>query len=335
VLKDFLLLLSPLYPLNRDTIPFVPARHLNRLNSFIVFKSAFPSTAARLAFAFTSFAAATFTARAQLAYVVDAAGLLSSFDVTTPGTRTSIGSLGFSVSGIDFRPGTSTLYAFRSNNVGSPGTAGIYTVNTATGAATLVGSGFATSLLGGSTTFGFDFNPTTLQGDGSLRIRLTGDTGLNLRLNSDTGLISDTDTALSGTITSANAVAYTRTDFASAGGATTLYYIDPTTDTLNTSSAPNGGVTTSVGSLGFDFIGNTNFDIFTAGSTHTGYASNGNDFYSINLSTGAATFIATNTANFRSGIAVFTSPIPEPSTYAALAGVAVLGLAVTARRRRA
>jgi hypothetical protein len=288
-------------------------------------------SSARIVLALTGLAAATVTSHAQTVYVVNSGGVLQSFDVSTPGTRTTIGTVGFITNGLDFRSGTTDLYGFRADD--GVGTAGIYTLNTTTGAAARVGSGFATSLLGGSTSLGFDFNPTTLQGDGSIRIRLVGDSGLNLRLNSNTGLIANTDTGLNGGTTTATAVAYTRTDFAGAG-TTALYYIDGTTDSLYSTSNPNGGVTTLIGALGVDFGTDSNFDIFTAGSINTGYASSGNNFYSIDLTNGAASLIGTNADGFAGGFAVLTSPIPEPSTYAALAGVAMLGLAVSARRRR-
>ncbi|MBM3726159.1 MAG: DUF4394 domain-containing protein [Acidobacteria bacterium] len=131
------------------------------------------------ALAFSAFAG-------PLAFGVNGQGLLFRFDVDSPAVVTEIGNLGFVPVGIDFRPSTSTLYAL---GVGRA-TTQLYTVNIATGAATPVGAGFATSGMNynlGGQTIGFDFNPTTLQADSSMRIRVVGSGGANLRLNSSTG----------------------------------------------------------------------------------------------------------------------------------------------------
>src|SRR6187399_2398909 len=113
--------------------------------------------------------------QAQTGYGVDGNGNLFSFDITLPGSIpiNSIGNVGFVPEGIDFRPGTNTLYAI---DIGAA-TTQLYTVDIGTAVATPVGAGFNTVdvglgyNLGGGQRFGFDFNPSTLQADTSMRIR--------------------------------------------------------------------------------------------------------------------------------------------------------------------
>src|SRR5688572_23478999 len=81
---------------------------------------------------------------AQTAYGVTANGSLFRFDVNSPGTITTIGSLGIVTDAIDFRPGTGTLYGI---DVG-PTTSQIYTINPNTAAVTPVGAGFPSVVTG-------------------------------------------------------------------------------------------------------------------------------------------------------------------------------------------
>jgi len=73
-------------------------------------------------------------------------------------------------------------------------TAQLYTVDINTGAATPTSSNFpsvgADYNLTGNQRFGFDFNPSTLQADTSMRIRLVATNGDNLRINSNTGALA-------------------------------------------------------------------------------------------------------------------------------------------------
>lgn len=289
---------------------------------------------------------------AQTGYGVNAGGTLFRFDVTVPATVTEIGPVGFVPEGIDFRPSSSLLYAV---DVG-PVTTQLYTVNIATGASTPVGAGFPTVGAGydlsGSLapqTFGFDFNPTTLQVDNSMRIRLISSGGSNLRLHSGTGLIAVADAALSRT--SVDAAAY-RNNLASAGGTTTLFNLDFGTDELTIQNPPNAGTLTTVGDLGVtvDAESNTSFDILTDPSTlvDTGYAVLKRPdapaggplgaylLYSVNLGTGQITqgaLVGPNASpyDFTGGFAI--QPVPEAGT---LAGAfCLMGAAVWQLRRRA
>ncbi len=292
---------------------------------------------------------------AQIAYGVNAAGTLFTFDTDAPANVTTIGPVtsgGGTIipEAIDFRPGTSTLYAI---DVGA-NTTQLYTINIGTGAATPVGAGFPSSGAGYSLSpndsIGFDFNPTTLQGDGSMRIRLVATNNTNLRLNSSTGLISNTDTALafgSGASPFVDGAAYINNVVGSTS--TTLYDMDSRNDDLLIQNPPNAGTVTTVGPFGvtIDASRGIGFDIFTTlGSTDNTI---GGDFgfavlkrpdapingplgayllYDVNLATGQLTNgalvgPAATPFDFEGGFAVL--PVPEPATVLlALVGAAGL-----------
>lgn len=176
--------------------------------------------------------------------------------------------------GIDFRPLNGQIYGLGSTGM-------LYTINAASGAATVVGTGPFAALNGAY--FGFDFNPTVD------RIRVVSRNGQNLRLNPITGLLAATDGNLNpGTPLIASA-AYSN-NFAGAT-TTTLFDIDCHNDSLYTQTPPNDGMLVPVGPLGVDIQSENGFDIastsgiayaiFTVGSTH--------GLYTINLTTGAAT----------------------------------------------
>ena len=240
-------------------------------------------------------------------YSYNAAGQLFVFDVNNPAGARGIGAsgVGGNVKGLDFRPGTTTLYAVEVN----AGTSQLYTVNLTTGARTPVGSGFANSgAVGGnnysldaSANYGFDFNPTTQQEDGSIRIRFVNSDGVDLRLNSDTGAIAAVDGALayaSGDPATSDitAAAYTNSDTArtaSTAPGTLLYYLDTLNDNLvNLPSNPNSGQFQLVGSLGVDVSNVAGFDIVYAQNANVGYiAVNAGGSYTlhrVNLVTGEA-----------------------------------------------
>ncbi len=238
-------------------------------------------------------------------FAVDAGNNLIRFGAQSPNVvtrRAVISGLqgGETVVGIDFRPVDKKLYALGS-------TSRVYTIDTLTAAATLVGTtAFAPALNGAS--FGVDFNPVPD------RIRVHSDAEQDLRLNPATGGLAAVDSALAYNAGDANfgvnpniaGTAYTN----SVAGATTtvLYAIDSNRDILVTLPSPNNGKMTTVGSLGpntNEFVG---FDI--AGDTGIAYAtltlgSAGSSLYTINLTTGAATAVGNidNSAALR-GIAV-------------------------------
>lgn len=223
--------------------------------------------------------------------------------------------------GVDLRPTDGLVYGVTSAN-------NLYTFNTTTGAATL-----KTSLSGASLTnqaVGIDFNPSAdFAGNASLRI-VTG-TGNNYAVNADTGVIGNTDSNIGSGYT---AVAYTNSTpgvSPGAGDTTDLYYINTTSNSLHflntgfNNPGANGGIQT-VGSLGINPLAANGFDILGNGSAYA--LLNINDgtldsqLFSINLNSGAATYVTTlnGTFNGLTGVAA----VPEPETYAML--LAGLGL---------
>jgi len=177
---------------------------------------------------------------------------------------------------MDFRPATGLLYA-----IGS--TSRLYTINTATGAATQIGSAGAFTLSG--TDFGTDFNPVVD------RIRVVSDTGQNMRLNPNDGTLTATDVPLNPGTPTVVSAAYTN-NFVGAG-TTTLYDIDAGTDSLYIQNPPNNGTLNLVGSLGFNVGNRGGFDI--SGRTGIAYAvlrTGGlSSLFTIDLSSGAATLV--------------------------------------------
>lgn len=299
----------------------------------------------------------------QMAYGIDENGTLFKFDVDAPAAVTSIGSVGFVPEGLDFRPGTSSLYAI---DIG-PNTSQLYTIDINSAAPTPVGAGFTSSgvvnnvtySLMGNQTFGFDFNPKTLQPDDSMRIRLVGTSGTNLRLNSATGLIAAVDGDLqfaNGNAAFVDAAAYIN-NLPEAAGTTQLFDLDSRNDALLLQNPPNAGTLTTVGAMGVtvDATRNMGFDIYTPSGDAD--LTIGGDFgyavlqrpdapingplgeyllYDVNLASGQITNgalvgPANGPYSFEGGFAVLPIAIPEPSS---LALVAIGSLALLGRSRR-
>jgi hypothetical protein len=203
---------------------------------------------------------------------------------------------GEDIAGIDYRVAKGVLYA-----LGKTGTTGrLYTIDVASGKATMVGSGpFAVALEGSE--FGFDFNPTVD------RIRLVSDTGLNARLHPDTGAAVDANPNVEGLQTDGR-LTFAASD-ANAGKApavmgagytynkqndkiTTNYAVDGKLDLLvmqgtregaTPAVSPNTGQLFTVGRIGAGEAERVSFDI----------AGKSSRFYLINLETGAGTFQGT------------------------------------------
>lgn len=264
-------------------------------------------------------------------FAYNSAGQLFSFPLSDPTKVTPIGAAGqVEVKGIDFLPGSNTLYSI---SVGQ-GNSQLRTVNLADGMTTPVGSGFPNAAaspgnysIASSNLFGFDFNPTTLQMDGSIRIRLIDSAGTNLRLHSATGGVAAVDTALTVGGMAApglSAAAYTNTDTARTGATapgTRLYYLDATNDNLLTSPAANSGVSTVVGPLGSNVTGNTAFDILSFGGENVGFAVVGSGagftLHRIDLQTGAlGSVIGTFPAGFEPVGGFATTILPFVDTTA-------------------
>ncbi len=182
---------------------------------------------------------------------------------------------GETIVGLDFRPVNGQLYGLGSSSR-------LYTLNSASGAATMVGTlPFTTPLSG--TAFGFDFNPTVD------RIRVISNTGQNLRLHPQTGLIAAVDKNLNPATTGISGGAYTN-NFAGAT-TTTLYDIDSETDKLYKQDPPNDGVLVEVGNLGVNAEAANGFDIGSKSGVAYAILTVGSatKIYTINLSNGTAT----------------------------------------------
>jgi hypothetical protein len=282
---------------------------------------------------------------------VDSSQQLFRFNTATPANVTNIGApLGFLPEGIDFRPSSNILYAI---DVG-PNTTQLYTIDISTAVATAVGDGFPSADVGydltGNQTFGFDFNPTTLQmSDGSMRIRLVSTGNENLRLHSGTGEIAVVDTDLlivGGASPFVDAIAYTNNIANFNTISTELFDMDSRNDELFEQDPPNMGTLTPVGAFGVTIDGERNigFDIGTnpftmANSAFAVYerlnAPIGNEgeylIYNVNLATGATTGgalvgTAPNFYDFDGGFSVLF--VPEPTSLllmvVGLAGAAIL-----------
>ncbi|USX17632.1 DUF4394 domain-containing protein [Oxalobacteraceae bacterium OTU3REALA1] len=246
-------------------------------------------------------------------FVLTASNKLLSFDRATPATIRTTATVtglqaGENLLGIDYRPADGQLY-------GVGGTGRIYTLNGATGAATLKSTLAAdsadtsapfTALAG--TEFGVDFNPA------ADRLRIVGNTGQSLRVNVDTGATT-TDGSINGGAanTAVNAAAYTNSFAGTAG--TTLFVVDAVNGTLYTQNPPNNGTLASPVPLGVAATGVAGFDIDAR--TNTGYAvmtvGGARNLYTINLGATAnpATLVAAvGASEDLRGVAVRTPVAP-------------------------
>jgi uncharacterized protein DUF4394/HYR domain-containing protein len=230
-------------------------------------------------------------------YALSTTNSLISFDSATPGTVSgpiAISGLvgGETIMGIDFRPATGQLYALSNQSR-------LYIINRATGAATAVGSGFTPALSG--TEFGFDFNPTVD------RIRVVSDADQNFRLNPVTGTVAGSDVNLvyamgdANQAANPNVVGAAYTNNFNGATTTTLYDIDSVLDILTTQGSPNAtpvspnaGQLFTVGALVVDTTPLVGFDISTGGTAFASLTTGATPaFYTINLTSGAATRVGT------------------------------------------
>lgn len=289
-----------------------------------------------LAVAGVAAVAAPPAARAELVYGINQQQRLLSWDSAAPGTL--LGGVAITglasnetIQGIDFRPNQGLLYGLGSQN-------NLYTLNPATGAATLV-SALSIPLNGAN--FGFDFNPT-----GPVALRIVSNTDKNYRIGNPAagGVVSvDTDVAYVagdanfGANPNVTHVAYTN----SVPGATstTLYAIDAGLDVLVRFGNANAGTLNTVGTLGIGAPADINviggFDI--SATNNTGFAAvqridqSSTMFWSIDLATGAGTPVGlVGGGEVITAMALAGGNIPAPGAAAGLG----LGMFVLGRRRR-
>ncbi len=274
------------------------------------------------------------SAEAVTVYGLTTRDQLVRFDSATPGTLQQASFItglaaNESLVGFDFRPNGGMLYG-----VGSFGR--LYTINTGTGVASFVAgitdaSGNAIALSG--TEFGVDFNPVPD------RLRLTSNLGQNLRINVATG-VAIVDGALNQAVGTPSIVASAYTNSFAGATSTTLYNIDSASNSLTIQNPPNAGTQITVGALGTDITALAGMDILTDGLTNTAYAAlqvagvSGSRFATINLATGAATFIGDISDNQTSDSLairdISVQPVPEPASMIALA----LGAGAMLRRKK-
>jgi hypothetical protein len=194
------------------------------------------------------------------------------------------------IKGIDVRPADGQLYAV--TDAGR-----FYRIETDTGVATQLSVQDQT--FSGGVDYGFDFNPTVD------RIRVMGINGRNARYNIDTGALADFDNVTAGTQADGQlhystlgsgtpqviGAAYTN----SRPGATStqLFDIDINNYNLVAQNPPNDGTLTIVGSLGVRGFNRAGFDIYTDvdGTNYAVLATNKGYYYTVDLTTGAATRI--------------------------------------------
>ncbi len=232
-----------------------------------------------------------------VAIALDASGNLIRFRRNTPGTTTTVSLIGplgpnETMVGIDYRPATGQLYGVGISSTDKKGS--LYLIDPQLGSFTLAftgtqgaiafddGTGTAVPLPPASDGYGMDFNPTVD------RLRVTsgnaGGAGINFRVNPITGQPVDgnngtgativgtnPDGTLNGGTTGATSCAYTNSyGQVLTGGVTTLYVLDPATNSLYIQNPPNNGTLTSgklvkLNGATLDFTAASGFDITAEG----------------------------------------------------------------------
>jgi hypothetical protein len=250
-------------------------------------------------------------------------GKIVTFDSSTPMTIASSFAItgltaGDNLIGIDLRPANAIIY-------GVSQTGRVYSLTTG-GIASLITT---LSTIPSGTSFGIDFNPVPD------RLRIISEGGQNLRANLAGGATT-VDTAISrsgGGMISLLGTAYTNSVPGGPTPATTVIYgIDSVTDALMTSAAPNGGVYSSVGALGVGITNANNVGFDISGKTGIAYLNIDNAFYTVNLSSGAASLVGSIGSGSLIGFTV-NGAIPEPATW----GMMIVGFGIvgtTLRRRK-
>jgi hypothetical protein len=275
-------------------------------------------------------------ARAETIVGLTTSNQLFFFDSATPG---SIGPLvtvtglqsGTSLVGIDFRPAVPGQLT----GVGQTGASGaVYRIDPLTGVATQVNT--IAALTG--TQFGVDFNPVPDA------LRIVSDADQNLRITQGGAGVVNVDGTLNPGNPNVVGAAYANNVPGGVNGQTTLYDIDSALDQLLTQGgvnfppgvSPNTGTLFPVGSLGVDTNDLVGFDI--SRFTGTAFASLttplGVGLYTINLATGAATFVgAIDGSTLQVRDIAIANVVPAPATLV-LFGTGAAGLFAAARRRR-
>jgi len=239
--------------------------------------------------------------RKETVFAVTDGGELVSFNAGRPQhflSRLSVQGLadGDRLLGIDFRVARGVLYAMSAAGR-------LYTLDTASGRLTPVGSGPPVAVPAGAL-LGFDFNPA------ADRIRVVGDSGLNLRLHPDTGALAATDPPLAYAAGDARAgqppqvVAAAYTYNKTNDKLTTNYAIDRAAGTLVMQGSregavpavsPNTGQLSTVGALGTGPVDDAAFDISDLSNESLAALRSGGRtrLYLIDLASGRARLLGT------------------------------------------
>lgn len=254
------------------------------------------------------------SSNAEILWLVADGNFLVKVDSLAPGTLLQVKTItglppGVDVVGLDFRPGTGSLYGLAIDPA-IGGAATYVRIDARTGSAQLSGAGAFNPATTG-TGFGIDFNPV------ADLLRVVDDTDLNQRVDPATGALFVNDTALDLATVDEQvvAVAYDR----NVGNAqvTTLFGIDRVGSQLVTiggidgTPSPNDGVLTAIGALGVT-VGDAaaGFDVSSLdGDAFVSLvdASTGvTNLYTVALGTGAATLVGSvgNGAARYGGLAV-------------------------------
>jgi hypothetical protein len=175
----------------------------------------------------------------------------------------------------------------------------LYTIDIASGAATMVGSG---ATVGGADRYGMDFSPTVDQ------IRVVDDADANFRLNPNTGAMVTADTDLNPPGGKVTSVAYDRVDIPTppvVPDNTTAYAISLSSETLvtigdvnGTPQSANGGHLLNAKPLGLmlGLSSTVGFDISPSGAAFATLEDGATGLpgvYTVDLGTGAATLLGT------------------------------------------
>lgn len=268
--------------------------------------------------------AAVPAAHAYDVWAVNTANELVRYDNAAPGSAlSSTGISGLSdvnawVTDITFANGS--LYAVDNN-------ANLYTLNTATGAASLVSATFAPA--------GYDLG---LASDPFLSggLRVVTDAAENYSATLADGVFTSGPAAFVGAGDINTGAALSLSGLAIDPDFGTGYAFDADLDTLFVTYDANFSEFFTVGGLGGDFTAMASFDFVAGGTLIAALSTDGftSGLYMIDTATGLATLVGGFSQGIQA-IAVNPSAVPEPSSFAALAGLAGLGLAASRRRRAA
>lgn len=275
-------------------------------------------------------------ASAEPAIALTAGKQLLSFDTSNPTSVTTVPLTGLGANealrGIDVRQADGRLYG-STVATGSLSNSIIrtYTIDPATGAATLVGA-IAAGLTGaGDVETGYDINPAAPSPPGD-RIRYVNINNENARLNPNNGALAGNDTDLNGLSgTAVIGVAFSPNITGTQGA--TAYAINRTSSTLSVIGgglglpSANGGLVSATASLGLTLAptGDAGFDVSPSGTAFAAMTDNADGLtrlYTINLAAGATNvaaplgLIGAGTTGIQSLAILTPQPVAPPDTKA-------------------